>query len=126
MDNVRCSGSEKRLLDCPHINNSPGWDCSHTEDAAVFCQTSICTNIQSLHKTMLKHTILALQCQEGALRLTGESSTNQGRVEICVNEIWGTICATNWGQRDATVACRQLGFPVVYGIDIKRTQLYLI
>ena len=57
------------------------------------------------------------------MRLTGESSSNQGKVEICANETWGTICATNWGQFDATVACRQLGFSVENGIDKRKCVL---
>ena len=56
--------------------------------------------------------MLALQCEEGDLRLTGGSAINQGRVEICMNKIWGAICSTNrqWGQSEAAVTCRQLGF----------------
>ena len=53
---------------------------------------------------------LALRCEEGDLRLTGSSAINQGAVEICMNETWGTICYSNWGQSEANVACRQLGF----------------
>ena len=53
-------------------------------------------------------------------KVTDESSTNQGKVEICVDETWGTICANNWGQFDATVACRQLGFSVENGIDKRK------
>ena len=60
--------------------------------------------------TLYVRIMQALLCQEGDLRLVG-GSIDRGRVEICVNEIWGTICATNnWGQPEATVACKQLGF----------------
>ena len=33
----------------------------------------------------------------------------EGRVEICVNGIWGTICDDIWDVREAIVTCRQLG-----------------
>ncbi len=33
-----------------------------------------------------------------------------GRVEICLNGKYGTICGDGWSDEDASVVCRQLGF----------------
>ena len=50
-------------------------------------------------------------CSEGALRLAGGNTEYEGRVELCSNGIWGTICDTNsWDSREATVVCKQLGY----------------
>ena len=52
-------------------------------------------------------------CTNGELRLRGGTTPREGRVEICINKIWGTICGTLWDNRDAQVVCRQLGFPSI-------------
>jgi deleted-in-malignant-brain-tumors protein 1 len=53
-------------------------------------------------------------CSDGELRLMGGSTENQGRVEVCINNLWGTICYSSswynyWDINDARVVCRNLG-----------------
>ena len=49
-------------------------------------------------------------CTDGEVRLSGGSSSLEGRVEICANRAWGTVCGTsNRRFVEANVVCRQLG-----------------
>ena len=47
-------------------------------------------------------------CTDGSIRLVGGQVPNEGRVEICLNRRWGTVCDNSWDSLDAQVACRQL------------------
>ena len=49
-------------------------------------------------------------CHSGEIRLVGGRSTLEGRVEVCADGRWGTVCDGGWGVNEATVVCRQLGY----------------
>ena len=48
--------------------------------------------------------------ESGDLRLVDGDSPNEGRLEVFLNDQWGTVCDDFFGQPDATVACRQVGY----------------
>ena len=54
--------------------------------------------------------LTAAPCTNGDIRLRGSTNSYEGRVEICNNNAWGTVCDDSWSTIDARVACRQLGF----------------
>ena len=48
---------------------------------------------------------------EESIRLVGGINETEGRVEICLGGQWGTVCDDQWGDVEASVVCRQLGYP---------------
>ena len=58
-------------------------------------------------------TVVQSNCSDGDVRLEGGSNEYEGRVEICINQAWGTICSgstySRWGVTDGRVVCKQLG-----------------
>ena len=49
-------------------------------------------------------------CNSGDIRLAGGTSQYEGRVEVCLDEQWQTVCDDLWSSVDAQVVCRQLGY----------------
>ena len=50
-------------------------------------------------------------CAHRTIQLAGGQSTNEGRVEVCINGVRGTVCDDYWDSTDARVVCRGLGLP---------------
>lgn len=56
---------------------------------------------------------MAGDCEDGQVRLVQgmvdeENLTMDGRLEICFNNAWGTVCNNFFRLTDAQVACNQL------------------
>ena len=86
---LTCTGSESSLLNCDYSNDTSA--CDHGDDVGVQCGSTQCTN--------------------GQARLVDGISNLEGRVEVCLGGVWGTVCDNNFDVSDARVICRQLGFP---------------
>ena len=52
--------------------------------------------------------LTASDCDDGDVRLANGDNSLEGRLEVCFNGVWGTVCREGFDSDDARVVCRQL------------------
>lgn len=60
-------------------------------------------NMITVHGSMYSN------CSDYAVRLVGGRTPNEGRVEVCINNAWGTVNYFHRGYEARTI-CNQLGY----------------
>ena len=55
-----------------------------------------------------------MACDDGDVRLVN-GTASEGRVEVCYNYTYYSVCDDFWDELDAQVVCRQLGYQAPQG-----------
>ena len=85
MDNVRCTGNEASILDCPHLLHD---DCDSSEGAGVICSNSptYFRNLQiDRNETSIKNSSMNFEVQED------EGSGNAGVGSVLSPKLWQIV-----------------------------------
>ena len=85
-------------------------NCVHTQVEQIslfFIYPSVPVYAEQLYVCML---LIVDTCTTGDLRLVDGDSEMEGRVEVCNDRRWGTVCDSQWTINHTAVVCRYLGF----------------
>ncbi|CAI8023577.1 Neurotrypsin, partial [Geodia barretti] len=93
---ISCKGIEHRITNCSYNTHLHQED--HSDDWSVSCDIG--------------------DCESGRIRLAGGDTEREGRVEICINGEWGTVCGKLWMKNNTNVVCRYLGFSDTYDCEV--------
>ena len=82
LDELQCNGRETSIAECS-LRNWTSHNCRHSEDVSVLCP---------------------------GVRLVGGPSSQEGRLEVFHDGIWGTVCGDYFNDVAARVVCLMLGY----------------
>ena len=108
LDYLYCYSFSSKLINCNHGSIS----CNPIKDiAGVICSGND-NSFVCIHTYFypLKLSGSGNNCTNGEVRLISTYRRSEGRVEVCHNNQWGTICGNSWYGNSTQVACSQLGY----------------
>ena len=83
---ISCTTSAQNITQC---NVTTASSCTHSNDAGLRCATT---------------------CYDGQVRLVDGMNVREGRVEVCSDGNWTSVCDNLWNEAEAKVVCRQIGY----------------
>ena len=87
----QCNGTEESLSECRSRYTS----CSRYNVAGIYCE-----EIDEEEDTP--------ECENDSVRLVNGNGSHEGRVEVCYNGTWSSLCSIN--TETAGVVCEKLGY----------------
>ena len=105
--NVVCRGDESSLSECMFDGPEGDETCEHEDDIIIICKGE---GFSLSFMSLIVMPPSARECNETDVRLVNGTAPTNGRVEICLDGLWGSVCDDRWDSRDAEVVCRQLQF----------------
>ena len=106
--NVYCSIGDQFLSNCSYTPITSGMRYESDDAAGVICQGN---------------TSAPIQCEHGDVRLINGTHRAEGRVEVCANGYWATVCYRGWDTVETEIVCKQLNLSYEGGLLIMVEQL---
>lgn len=128
-----CAGNEAALSECPLvIRQMPCYahealviQCGPVPTIATTTRKPTTTPTTPTPTTTVPTTLIADEIStsepttepvtvaprlKAKVRLITGHKKNEGRLEVFINNTWGTVCNDNWTNYSAHVVCKQLGY----------------
>ncbi len=108
VSNISCTSFEDRLNKCT-INKQTECMKQCPSILGLHCYGNV-YNLYYNYIILRSLCIVPGDCTEGSIRLVDGIIEQEGRVEVCINGVWGSICDDGWDKTDAHIVCKQMGF----------------